>query len=162
MRKDSTGLKLEMAFGCLIALLVGVGWLGLSRMGQLNVSTSRLFEERAERFNSVRQASSYVNANYRATMQFFLTAQGSEEELSALAAQVRENDAKIAAYWKRIEAEPVADAEKEIFSKIKATKAPADESLQKLMNMPKGLLLGQEGDVVLAGVFDEFLDLGGS
>jgi PAS domain S-box-containing protein len=135
MRKDSTGLKLEMAFGCLIALLVGVGWLGLSRMGQLNVSTSRLFEERGERFNSVRQASYYVNANYRATMTFFLTAQGSEEELSALAAQVRENDAKIAAYWRRIEAEPVADAEKEIFSKIKAAKAPADESLQKLMNM---------------------------
>src|SRR4029077_3174554 len=34
--------------------------------------------------------------------------------------------------------------------------------LQKLMKMPKGLLLGQKGDVVLAGVFDQFFYLGGS
>jgi PAS domain S-box-containing protein len=31
MRKDSTTFKLEMAFGCLIALLAGVSWLGISR-----------------------------------------------------------------------------------------------------------------------------------
>ena len=34
--------------------------------------------------------------------------------------------------------------------------------LQKLMKMPEGLLLGQEGDVVFPGIVDQFLDLGGS
>ena len=37
-----------------------------------------------------------------------------------------------------------------------------DFVLQKLMNMSEGLLLGQEGDVVLAGVVDQLFDLGGS
>jgi hypothetical protein len=37
-----------------------------------------------------------------------------------------------------------------------------DFVLQKLMKMSEGLLLGQEGDVVLAGVVDKFLDFGGS
>ena len=65
MRRDSTGLKVEIAFGCLIALLIGVGWLGLSRMGQINASTNRLFNERWEKLYSTRQAASYFNANNR-------------------------------------------------------------------------------------------------
>ena len=50
--RDSTGLKVEIAFGCLVALLIGVGWLGLSRMGQINASTNRLFNERWEKLYS--------------------------------------------------------------------------------------------------------------
>ena len=34
-----------------------------------------------------------------------------------------------------------------------------DFILQKLMKVPEGLLLGQDGDVVLAGVLDQLLDL---
>ena len=72
MRKDSTGLKVEIAFGCLVALLIGVGWLGLSRMGQINASTNRLFDERWERFytdSSGRRL--HFNANNRIVMTFF-------------------------------------------------------------------------------------------
>jgi len=36
-----------------------------------------------------------------------------------------------------------------------------DFVLQKLMNMPEGLLLGQQRDIVLAGIVDQLLDLGG-
>ena len=134
MRRDSTGLKVEIAFGCLVALLIGVGWLGLSRMGQINASTNHLFNERWERFYTGRQAASYFNANNRILTRFFLTGHGGKEETSALAAQVKENDAKGTAAWKLIEAEPVSDAEREMLSKIKAAKAPAEESLQKMMN----------------------------
>ena len=59
MRRDSTGLKVEIAFGCLVALLIGVSWLGLSRMGQINASTNRLFDERWEKLYTTRQAASY-------------------------------------------------------------------------------------------------------
>jgi len=44
MRWDSTGLKVEIAFGCLIALLIGVSWLGLSRMGQINAGLNEIPE----------------------------------------------------------------------------------------------------------------------
>ncbi len=43
MKKDTTGVKLGIAFGFLISLLIGVGWSGLSRMGHVNAEVSRLF-----------------------------------------------------------------------------------------------------------------------
>jgi two-component system cell cycle sensor histidine kinase/response regulator CckA len=135
MRKDSTGLKVEIAFGCLVALLIGVGWLGLSRMGQINASTNHLFNERWERFYTGRQAASYFIANNRLIALFFLKEHQEKEEISALATQVKENDTKGTAAWKLIEAEPISDAEREMLNKIKAAKAPADESLQKMMNL---------------------------
>jgi hypothetical protein len=36
MKKNSIALKLAIAFGLLVSILLGVGWLGLSRMGRLN------------------------------------------------------------------------------------------------------------------------------
>jgi PAS domain S-box-containing protein len=135
MRRDSTGLKVEIAFGCLVALLIGVGWLGLSRMGQINASTSRLFNERWERVHAGRQAASYFNANNRIITSFFLTDDAGNEEASRLAANVNENDAKGTAAWKQIEAEPISDSEREMLGKIKAAKPPLDDSLQKMMNL---------------------------
>lgn len=134
MRKDSTTLKLEAAFGCLIALLVGVGWLGLSRMAQINDSTIRLFETRAQKLNIVRQASYYANADYRLTMRFLLTAKGTTEEASVLADQVRDNQLKGAVYWKQIQAENISGVEGELFGKISAARTPAEASLRKLVD----------------------------
>ena len=136
MHKDSTKLKLELAFGCLIALLVGVGWLGLSRMGQINDATSRVYEERGQRLTTVREAGSYVNANFRTTLLFFLEAKGSPQELAAYAAKIKENNAKGAEFWDKVEKQPPSsEAEKEFLTKIRAAKAPADAALQKLANL---------------------------
>jgi two-component system, cell cycle sensor histidine kinase and response regulator CckA len=131
VRRDSAGLKLEIAFGCLIALLIGVGWLGLSRMGQINASTNRLFDERWERLYAARLATSYFNTNNRIIMRFFLTEGMSHEEASALAAQMKENNLQASATWKQIEVEQISDAERELLRKVIAAKLPADESLEK-------------------------------
>ena len=94
MRRDSTGLKVEIAFGCLVALLIGVSWMGLSRMGQINASSNRVFDERSQKLDAVRQGSYYVNANFRTTLRFFLEAKGSPAELAAYAAQLKANTLK--------------------------------------------------------------------
>ncbi len=135
MRKDSTGLKVEVAFGFLLTLLVGVGWLGLSRMGQINDSNSHLFNERWERFHTGRQAATYFNANNRLLTRFFLKEHQGKEESAALASQMSENDAKATAEWKKIEGEPASPDERELLDKIKAAKPPFDESLQRMMNL---------------------------
>jgi hypothetical protein len=135
MRKDSTGLKVEIAFGCLVALLIGVSWLGMSRMGQINASTNRLFDERWERLYTARQAASSFNASNRSIRLFFLTGHGEKEEIAALAGQISENNAKGSSAWKQIEAEPLSDAERDMLGKIKMAKAAADESLEKMMNL---------------------------
>ena len=72
MKKDSTGVKLGIAFGFLIALLIGVGWFGLSRMGQVNAEVSRLFNQRWEKLQLARQAVFYSSTNYRITMKLIL------------------------------------------------------------------------------------------
>ena len=135
MSKDSTGLKVEIAFGCLVALLIGVGWLGLSRMGQINASTNRLFDERWEKLFTIRQAASYFNSNYRIAIRVFLVEPKDKQETAALVAQLKENTLKGSAAWKQIEAGPATDAEKELLSKVKTAGIPAYESLQKSLNL---------------------------
>ena len=135
MRRDSTGFKVEIAFGCLVALLIGVGWLGLSRMGQINASTNRLFDERWDRLYTARLAASFFNSNNRIIMSSFLKEGVNHEESSALAAQMKENTLKASAAWKQIEAEPISEAERELLRKVTAAKVPADESLQRTWSL---------------------------
>src|ERR1700674_2491484 len=72
MKKDSTGVKLGIAFGFLVSLLVGVGWLGLSRMGQINADMNKLLNQRWAKLQLARQVVFYSNTNYRITMKIVL------------------------------------------------------------------------------------------
>jgi two-component system, cell cycle sensor histidine kinase and response regulator CckA len=135
MHRDSTGLKVEIAFGCLVALLIGVGWLGLSRMGQINASTNRIFDQRWEKLYAARLAASYFNTNNRIIMRSFLREGADREETSALAAQIIDNTLKASAAWKRIEAGPISDEERELLRILTAAKVPADESLQRTWSL---------------------------
>jgi PAS domain S-box-containing protein len=135
MRRDSTGLKVEIAFGCLVALLIGVGWLGLSRMGQINASANHLFDERWEKLYTARLATSYFNTNNRIIMRSFLREDVNHEETSALAAQMNDNTLKASAAWKQIEVAPISGEERVLLSKVTAAKVPADESLQRTWSL---------------------------
>jgi PAS domain S-box-containing protein len=135
MRRDSTGRKVEIAFGCLVALLIGVGWLGLSRMGQINASTNRLFDERWEKLYATRQAASYFNSNYRIAIHIFLTGPKDKEETTLLVAQLKENTLKGSAAWKKIEAQPASELEKDLLQKVTRAEVPAHESLQRNLSL---------------------------
>src|SRR5713101_6387641 len=72
MPRDSTRLKLEIAFGCLVTLLIGVGWLGLSRMGQNNASLNEILDQEVVKLQLANQTVFYVNSNYRMAMTLVL------------------------------------------------------------------------------------------
>jgi PAS domain S-box-containing protein len=135
MRKDSTGLRVELAIGFLVALLIGVGWLGLSRMGDINASTNRLFDERWDKLYVSRLASSYFNSNYRIITRYFLLQDGDLGASAALTEQIKENTSNASARWKQILAGPVSPVEKDMLLKILAAKAPADKSLQEAWSL---------------------------
>jgi two-component system cell cycle sensor histidine kinase/response regulator CckA len=135
MRRSSTGLKVELAFGCLVALLIGVGWLGLSRMGQINASANHLFDERWEKLYVTRQAASSFNSNYRIAIRVFLTKPKDKEETAALVAQLKENTLKGSAAWKKIQVEPANEVEKGLLQKVNAAEVPASESLQQSLSL---------------------------
>jgi two-component system cell cycle sensor histidine kinase/response regulator CckA len=139
MRKDATGLKVGIAFACLVALLVGVGWLGLSRMGQLNATAIHLFNERGKRLFEAREAVSYFNTNYRIAIQLLLLQPEENDEAPALVTQLMENGTKGTAAWKKIAAEPATPAEQELLNKVTAAHDSAYDSLQRAL----ALLVGQ-------------------
>jgi hypothetical protein len=101
VKNDSTGVKLGIAFGFLIALLMGVGWYGLSRMGQVNADVSRLFNQRWEKLQLARQAVFYSNSNYRITMKIALMQETAKTEADLFPAEREENRQKVAAAEKK-------------------------------------------------------------
>jgi len=135
MRRDSTRFKVEIAFGCLVALLIGVSWMGLSRMGQINASSNHLFDERSQKLDSARQASSYFTSNYRIVIRLFLMEPRERDKTTALVAQLKENTLKGSTALKQIEAEPSTSMERELINKVNAAEVPAYESLQKAVNL---------------------------
>jgi two-component system cell cycle sensor histidine kinase/response regulator CckA len=135
MKKDSTGMKLGIAFGFLIALLMGVGWYGLSRMGQVNAEVSRLFNQRWEKVQLARQAVFYSNSNYRITTKIVLMNSTGKTRLDLSPVEREENSEKVAADRKKIEAMVDSDVERELLTKVDEAREPANQSFQKLFDM---------------------------
>jgi two-component system cell cycle sensor histidine kinase/response regulator CckA len=135
MKKDSTGVKLGIAFGLLIALLIGVGWFELSRMGQVNAEVSRLFNQRWEKLQLARQAVFYSNSNYRIIMKLVLLQNKVKKEADLLAVEREENKQKVFAAQKKIETMIDSEEEKELSARIDESRGPTGKTLQKLFDL---------------------------
>ena len=135
MKKDTTGVKLGIAFGFLISLLIGVGWSGLSRMGHVNAEVSRLFNQRWAKLQLARQAMFYSNANYRITMKIILMKSTVKTGADLFPVERAENWRKIGAAEKKIDEMADSAGEKELLAKIVETRGPSSKSIQKLFDM---------------------------
>src|SRR6267142_6594777 len=135
MKKDTTGVKLSIAFGFLISLLIGVGWLGLSRMGHVNAEVSRLFDQRWAKLQLARKAMFHSNVNYRITMKIILMKNTVKTGADLFPVERAENWRKIAAAEKKINEMADSNEEKELLAKIVETRGPSIKSIQKLFDM---------------------------
>ncbi len=135
MKNDPTGVKLGIAFGFLISLLIGVGWLGLSRMGRINENVNNLFNQRWEKLLSTRQAAFYSNSTYRAAMSAFLLKSNDKSGRDSFLAQLADNDKKRAAAWKKVGEHLDSEKERGLFRTVDEAKLPANQSLQKLADL---------------------------
>src|ERR1700676_2276624 len=132
MKKDSTGVKLGITFGFLISLLMGVGWSGLSRLGQVNAEVSRLFNQRWEKVQLSRQAVFYSNSNNRITMKIVLTKNTGQTGVDLFPVEREANNQKVAAVRKKMGILADSDVEKQLLAKIDEARDPANKSFQKL------------------------------
>ena len=66
------GMKLGAAFGVLVAILIGIGILGLSRMDQINAHLEDVLGRHWAKLQLAREALMYSNHNSRITMEIFL------------------------------------------------------------------------------------------
>jgi len=106
-------MKLGVAFAIPVAILTAVGWLGLSRMSQINDGINEILAHNWSKVRIVNQALRYSNSNNRITMQVFFLKD--REEINTLLIRRAENSDKISALMKELEVRVDSDKEKDPF-----------------------------------------------
>jgi PAS domain S-box-containing protein len=135
MGKDSAGVKLGIAFAVLISLLIGVGWLGLSRMGQIDADWNEILNQRWRKLELANQAVFYANSNYRMTSAVVLMKHNSRENMEWFPPRREENKGKVDSAIKKIDELAGSEKEKELLAKIKEARAPSNSSVSKLIEL---------------------------
>ena len=72
MTNKHVGLRLGMAFAVLIALLVGIGQLGLRRMHEIGDILRNIAVGQSDKLQLAREVLTLSNRNSRITMEIFL------------------------------------------------------------------------------------------
>jgi PAS domain S-box-containing protein len=132
-RHESIGLKLGALFGFLVAVLAGVGWLGLSRMARIDADMERKVDRRWEKLRLSSEALNYSILNNRIMMQVFLPSRG--EKIGPLIARRAENSERIACLMEALEDEIESEREGELLAAVKETRAPYVESYKRALDL---------------------------
>src|SRR5271156_3374517 len=123
MKRQSISLTLTISFGFLLCVLLGLGWLGLSRMGRINADLEDLVTKRWAKVQFCRAALSYSNSNNRITMEIFLL--DNSDRIPSLLKSRAENTLEISALVRQIEELGVESGkERELLDAIVATRIP--------------------------------------
>jgi PAS domain S-box-containing protein len=138
MKNQNIGKRLGVAFGFLILVLIGVGWLGLSRMGQINADLDQIVNNRWAKVQLTREALNYSNLNNRITMQTFLLRD--KAETLQLLARRAENSDKISEVVKKLEVSAESQEERDLLLAIKQQRTPYVESYRQAL----GLLIDEQ------------------
>ena len=129
MKNEHISLNLVAAFSLLVALLIAVGWLGLSRMARVNADLESIVNGRWVKVQLAREALFNSNLNNRITMEIFFFK--TKEQIEPLLAQRAENTKKISDIVSKIEAGIDSAKEKELFEALKTARTPYLESYQQ-------------------------------
>src|SRR6266480_3086915 len=122
MTKDSSlPAKLILAFGLLIAIVVGVGVVSLRHL-QADAELERIVDARWEKVQLSRQAQSYSNLNNRITMQVFLVE--NEDDVYSLLAETAKNSEKISSLIDALRTRIEAPEELQFLNAIEQKRIP--------------------------------------
>src|SRR5205823_7916926 len=110
MRNQSIGVRLGVVFSFLIVVLVGVGWLGLSRMAQIDADMEKVVNRRWDKLQLSSEALNYSTLNNRITMEIFLLKD--RGEIESLLARRAENSERINALIEKLEGGIESDRER--------------------------------------------------
>ena len=127
------GLRLGSAFIVLIAILAGVGQLGLRRMHEINDTFSDITGRRSDKLQLAREALALSNNNNRITMEIFLV-QDRALTTKLLAARL-ENTRKISGLVAEIEGRCESEKEKQELSAVTQARKPYLESYQRALHL---------------------------
>lgn len=122
MKNYSVGIKLGTAFGLLVSLLVGVGWLGLSRMGQTNSDLNQLMGRYVAKTQLAQNAEYYGNLNIKLVMQVIIL--NRKADIDMFVSHRGENRNKISDIIETIKPKIDSDKERELLVRIENARIP--------------------------------------
>jgi two-component system, cell cycle sensor histidine kinase and response regulator CckA len=135
MVKHTIGIKLAVALGLLVIILVGVGWLGLSRMRRINADLNEIFNRRWVKAELAREAISNADSIFRITVNVVFLDHRDRSTVNALLASRTESTARISVIQAELEKTADSGSERELLAKVRETRLPARESLQHLLDL---------------------------
>jgi diguanylate cyclase (GGDEF)-like protein len=127
------GLRLGIAFAVLIAILMGIGQLGLRRMHEINQTLGDITGRRSVKLQMAREALSLSNRNSRIAMEIVLVE--NRALVDTLLATRSENSKKIATLMDEIEGGCRPGREKQLLSAVKETRKPYMDSYLRAMHL---------------------------
>jgi diguanylate cyclase (GGDEF)-like protein/PAS domain S-box-containing protein len=116
------GLRLGIAFGALIALLAGIGQLGLRRMHEIDGSFSDIIGRQSSKLQLAQRALELSNRNSRITMEIFLV--HDRALIDTLLTARSENTKEISELLAEIERRCESAREKQLLSAVEKAREP--------------------------------------
>lgn len=122
MNARPVGIKLAAAFAILVAILVGIGVLGLSRMDQINARLEDVLGRHWAKLQLAREALMYSNQNSRITMEIFLV--DDKRLIGPLLASRAENTIRISELVEKIKRQCDSPEECQLLADVESARTP--------------------------------------
>ena len=133
LTSQQIGMRLGIAFGLLVAILMGVGYLGLSRMTQINENLNDVIGRQWTTLHLSRQALAYSTRNSRITMEIFLL--NDKRAIDPLQKSRAENTEKISELITQIESQCDSSEEQQLLAAIKDARTPYVASYLRALHL---------------------------
>jgi diguanylate cyclase (GGDEF)-like protein len=131
--RNHIATKLGLAFGILVAILIGIGLLGLSRMNQINANLDGVLGRRWGKLQLAREALAYSTRNSRITMEVFLL--NDKRQIEPLLRQRADNTEKISELVAKLEEECDSPEEKKALAAVKDARTPYVSSYLRALHL---------------------------
>ena len=120
-KRPRVGIWLGAGFGILVAILIGIGILGLSRMDRINADLEDVLGQRWTMVRLSRKAVMYSNQNGRITLEIFFLKD--RRQIDALLTQRASNTQKISDLVAQIDRQCDVAAERHCLAEVKTARA---------------------------------------
>ena len=127
------GARLGASFAFLIAVVVGVGWLGLDRMARINDSLETVVAKRWTKVQLTQEAVDRVTENARITLELFVVAD--RAEMDRLVARVEDNKRAITDLVDKIEGSLEFQKGRDLLAAVKEARTPYVDSFTRARNL---------------------------
>lgn len=133
LKSSQIAIRLGAAFAVLLAIVITVGWLGLSRMTRSHADLEDIIGLRWEKVRLAQEALEYSNVNSRLTMEVFLLNDHEQikNRLTVRSANTREISDRLA----KIEVQSESEEERTLIKAIRTARTPYVESYKEALHL---------------------------